>query len=437
MTSSGTAVETEVRWHPLTRVAFRFSFVYFGLFCLLFAQILFVFTGPAGRLLPDTAVIWQMILLAPLFNWVGRLVFGADATLRVDSGSGDQAAIWVMVFMVLVIAVVATSIWTALDRRRTDYARLSAWFLTFIRLCLGGQMLFYGMAKLIPTQMPEPPLSALLQPFGELSPASVLWLQVGSSPPYEMVLGAAEVLGGVLLFAPRTATLGTLISLVSMIQVFVLNMTFDVPVKILSFHLLLLGGVLIAPQVHRLADVFVFQRATEPTTQPLLFDTPRHNRTAAAVQVGIGIWVLAGTALSSWTAWSEYGGGAPKPELYGMWVVTEFTRDGTAAPALLSDENRWQRLVFETPEAATVQHLDGRLEQAGAQVDVDARTLTLIGPDAPLGSFTFVQSAPDRLALTGTLDGAPVSVALELEDPARFTLLNRGFHWVQEYPYFR
>lgn len=390
-------------WHPVTRVAFRFVFVYFGLFCLLFAQITFVLTGVIGQWLPDHAVLWQLLTLRPLLSWVGRQAFDIEATLHADSGSGDQAAIWVMVFSLAVLAAVVTLIWTVLDRRRTDYTRLHAWFLVFVRLCLGGQMLFYGMAKLIPTQMPEPPLSALLQQFGELSPASVLWLQVGSSHPYEMLLGGAEVLGGLLLFLPRTATLGALVSLVSMVQVFVLNMTFDVPVKILSFHLLLLAAVLLAPQIGRLADVFFFARPAQLATQPQLFDTPRANRTAAAIQVAIGVWVLAGTALASWTAWHEYGGGAPAPDLYGIWAVTDFQRDGAAAPPLTTDGNRWQRIVFDSSGAVTLQNMDGSLLPVDADVDDDARTIVLIGPDAPVGTFTFERSAPDRLALDGTV----------------------------------
>lgn len=95
--------------------------------------------------------------------------------------------------------------------------------------------------------MPGPTLAQLLQPYGTLSPASVLWLQVGSSHPYEMALGAVEVIAGLLLFVPRTAVLGTMLSLASMAQVFLMNMTFDVPVKLLSFHLLLISLVLLAP----------------------------------------------------------------------------------------------------------------------------------------------------------------------------------------------
>ncbi|GAT12064.1 hypothetical protein [Mycolicibacterium novocastrense] len=142
-----------------------------------------------------------------------------------------------------------------LDRRRASYPRLSAWFFVFLRMFLGAQMLLYGFAKVIPIQMPAPPLSALLRPYGDFSPVSVLWLQVGSSYPYEILLGSAEVLAGTLLFVPRTATLGALLSLLGMGQVFVLNMTFDVPVKILSFHLVLMSLVLLAPQVRELANV--------------------------------------------------------------------------------------------------------------------------------------------------------------------------------------
>jgi hypothetical protein len=429
-------IDSGVRWSPLTRVAFRFTFVYFGLFCLLFAQILYMFTGAIGLLLPDSAVLWQMLTLAPLWAWVGRSVFGIEATLHADSNSGDQAAIWVMVFVLLVVAAVATTVWTALDGR-TGYTRLHAWFLAFVRLCLGGQMLFYGMAKLIPTQMPEPPLSALLQPFGEFSPASVLWQQVGSSHPYEMLLGAAEVAGGLLLFLPRTATLGALISLASMAQVFVLNMTFDVPVKILSFHLLMLGAVVLAPQLRRLADALVFARSAAPVTQPDLFGPGPRNRVADAVQVTIGVWMLIGATSSGWIAWNTYGGGAPEPDLYGMWAVTEFERDGVPVPPLITDQSRWQRIVFDAPGAVTVQHMDGSLQHAGAEVDLRAGTVAVLVPDAPVAAFTVDRTEPGRLTLDGTISGTPVSMTLQLEDPRRFTLLNRGFHWVQEYPYFR
>ncbi|AKS32419.1 DoxX family protein [Mycolicibacterium goodii] len=423
-------------WSIATKVAFRFCFVYFGLFCLVFAQILFVFAGFVGHYLPDRAILWQMVLLDPLLGWVGRTVFGVDASLKLDSGSGDQLVIWLLVFCVFTVAVVATVVWSVLDRARADYTRLWAWFLTFLRLCVAGQMLFYGIAKLIPTQMPAPGLAALLQPYGEFSPASVLWLQVGSSFAYEMTLGAVEVLAGVLLFVPRTATLGALVGLASMAQVFLLNMTFDVPVKILSGHLLLMSFVLLAPQVRRLVDLFVLQRASGPLSQPELFETARARRISAGVQAALGLWALIGCVVISGSGWFEYGGGRDRPELYGIWAVREFVVDGRPVPPLSTDQMRWKHVVFDEPGLLTYQRMDGALVPAPAEFGDD--TITVSDADGTtLADFRVSRKDPQHMELDGELAGRPVRIALDQVDPDQFTLRSRGFHWVQEYPYFR
>lgn len=423
-------------WPGVTKIAFRFCFLYFGLFCLLFAQITFAFLGIVGQWLPDRAVMWQMTVLGPAVSWVGRHVFGVEAVLHQDSGSGDQTAIWVMVFCLLVVAVIGTAVWSWLDRRRRDYSRLWAWFLTFVRLCVAGQMLFYGFAKLIPTQMPAPPLAALLRPYGDFSPASVLWLQVGSSYPYEMALGAVEVVAGLLLFLPRTGTLGALLGVASMAQVFLLNMTFDVPVKILSGHLLLMGLVLLAPQYRRLADFLVLQRTTEPAVQPALFADARANTIAARAQVALGIWMVAGCVLTGWQSWSEYGGGRAEPEFYGIWTVSRFDVDGKTAPPLTTDQDRWQRVVFDLPGVVTYQRMDGEL--VDAPVEVDGDDVTVSGPDgSALATLTASRPTPEQLQLTGELSGRDVTIWLDRLDLDQFTLRNRGFNWVQEYPYFR
>ena len=418
-------------WRLGTRVAFCFCVVYFGLFCLLYVQIMFVFTGVFGAKLPPNATVWQMSALGPIIEWVGRQVFGVDAALLPDSRSGEQAAMWVFLFIVLVVAITATVLWSVVDRHRHDYSRLHAWFLTFIRMCLGGQMLYYGADKVIPAQMPAPPLTALLRPFGQLNPTWVLWLQVGSSYPYEIVLGTVEVAAGLLLFWPRTATLGALLALASMVQVFLLNMTFDVSVKILSFHLLLLAVLLVAPQAKRLANMLVLQRLSPPAAQPALFTASRENKAATAVQVGLGAWVLAGSLLMSWLDWSHYGGGRPKPELYGIWAVTSFTRDGASVPPLTTERDRWRRLIIEDPDRLSYQRMDDVIVTRIAVID--SHTITV--SDAPQSTtLTIERTAPDGLNLAGQLDGHPVTMSLRRLDLDRFPLNRNRFHWIQQYP---
>jgi hypothetical protein len=135
-----------------------------------------------------------------------------------------------------------------------------AWFLPFIRMCLGGQLFIYGVAKAIPTQMPDPPLAALLEPFGELSPTSAPWQQVGSSHPYEILLGAAEVAAGLLIFWPRTATLS------AMANMLVLQRSSDSATRRRAARI----GALGADRLHtgRLAKLVHLRRPGGPSRSP-------------------------------------------------------------------------------------------------------------------------------------------------------------------------
>ncbi|MHC3003252.1 DoxX family protein [Gordonia metallireducens] len=423
---------TPAHWGPAKKVAFRFTFTYTALFCLTFAQMTFVFFGALGNLLSDNAIVWQMGALAPVVEWLGRNLFGVEAVLDLNSGSGDQTAIWVYLFLIAVVAVVATALWSILDRRRSDYARLWSWTTLFLRLALGGQMLFYGFAKVIPSQMGPPPLAALLEPFGDFSPASVLWLQVGSSPIYEVLLGSVEVIGGLLLFWTRTATLGAIVSFVAMVQVFILNMTFDVPVKILSFHLVVFSLILLAPQMRNLLDLFVFGRSAHPVDPPALFTRDKLNRWVAGIQAVLGIWVAIGAAQTSWAGYQEYGAGAPKPELYGIWSVQDFRVDDQLVPPLTTDEKRWQRVVFDIGGATTLQMMNGALVPVSAEI-ADG-TLQMQQPHA---SLAVDRPDHDTLVLSGDLDGSPTTIVAQRLDHDAMTLRSRGFNWVQDEPYFR
>ncbi|MEV6656071.1 DoxX family protein [Nocardia fluminea] len=429
------------RWHPITRLAFRFSVAYLGLFCLWMAQITFVFLGVIALRLPEEAMLWQIMALDPVSSWLGEHVFGVEAELAMN-GSGDQAAIWIQCGLLFVVAVLITVVWSVLDRRRRAYPRLLSWFLTALRLCVGGQMLFYGFAKLIPTQMAEPALTTLLTRVGDLTPMAMLWTQVGSAPAYEIALGAAEVVAGLLLFWPRTATVGAMLGVISMAQVFLLNLTFDVPVKMLAGHLLLMGLVLLAPQARRLANFLVLERDSGPAVQPPLFSSARANRWAAVVQVAVGLWITVGMVDAGMQSWREYGGGASKPELYGIWEVREFSVDAAAIPPLGTDPVRWQRLVIDVGSAG-YQKMDDTVVPVSAATDLAAHTMALAaaptGPDeppAPYATFIIDHPSPDALTLHGELDGRPTTITLERLDLERFPLRGTGFRWVQNQPHF-
>ena len=419
-----------------SRVAFRFCFIYFGAYCLT-TQIITSLIPLPNVDIPDPSTFWPV---RSIILWSAAHIFRISQPLvYTGSGSGDKTFDWVLLFLLLVFATVGTAVWTALDRKRPDYATLEKWFRVFIRFCLAGQMITYGMDKAVPLQMPFPYLTRLIEHYGDFSPMGVLLSSIGASPSYETFAGCAELLGGILLIFPRTTTLGALICLADMTQVFMLNMTYDVPVKLLSFHLILLSLYLLAPEVKRLMNFFFLNRSAEPSVLPSLFEGVRANRVAFALQVALGVWLLGMNAYAARQSWHQYGGGRTLSPLYGIWDVEQQTIDGQPRPPLLSDPGRWRRAIFDFPERATFQRLDDSFARHGATIDVKTKTFVLSddGDKNWKASFTFDRPTPDQMTLDGNMDGHVVHMQLKLEDRNHFLLVSRGFHWVQEYPYNR
>jgi uncharacterized membrane protein YphA (DoxX/SURF4 family) len=423
-------------WSLAARVAFRFCLLYFGLFCVATQILGSLFPIPKVDI-PDLSSLWPM---RQITFWTAAHIFHAKLPLvYTDSGSGDKTFDWVLMFWLLVVSAVATSIWSVLDRERENYVALHKWFRVFIRIALAGQMITYGMDKLIPLQMPFPYLTRLLEPMCDFSPMGVLWASIGASPAYETFAGCAEMLGGILLIFPRTTLLGALICVADMMQVFMLNMTYDVPVKQLSFHLLLLALFLITPEFHRLGDFFFRNRAVAPSTQPQLFQTRRANRIALAAQIVFGVWLLGMNAYSGWTDWHTYGAGRTKSPLYGIWNVDELSIDGQLRSPLLNDYDRWRRAVFDFPQTITFQRMDDSFAYYGASINVNDKTIALTKYTDKnwKGSLSFQRLGADRLTLDGNMDSHRIHMQLQLVDRSKFMLVSRGFHWIQEYPFNR
>ena len=419
-------------WNPATCTAFRFAFVYLGLYSLVSHLIVYMFVLPGTLPGQGPGTLWPLF---DLTSWVAVHVFGITAPLVYTGNSRDTNFFWVQLFLVLVAAVMADVVWSALDRRRKNYKSLHKWFRLFVRFALAAQMLYFGMVKVIPTQFPAPSLITLLAPSGNLSLQGFLWTSIGASTPYQIFTGVVEVAGGLLLILPRTTTLGAMICLASMIQVFVLNMTYDVGVKILSFQLALMAVFLLAPDFRLLMNAFLFKRPSEAQPEPELFQTVRANRIALIVQIVFGVYLLGAYTNVGRTFWyDDGGGGSAKSPLYGIWNVEELSVDGEVRVPELNDyDRRWRRVVFDSPQWMFFQRTDDSFMRYGVNIDLGQNTLSLTKGHSRTwqSRFTFQRPASDHLILAGKMDGHPITMNLELVPFDTFRLLNSPFRWVR------
>jgi hypothetical protein len=91
---------------------------------------------------------------------------------------------------------------------------------------------------------------------------------------------------------PRLRTLGAIVCFAVLTNVFMLNLCSGVPVKLLSFHLLLMSLFLQAPELPRITDLLVFHRAVSPTDLPALSSQRWINRGVPILHGILGLIIL-------------------------------------------------------------------------------------------------------------------------------------------------
>jgi hypothetical protein len=245
-----------------------------------------------------------------------------------------------------------------------------------------------------------------------------------------------ETLAALLLILPRTTALGALLGCADLGFVLVLNLCFDVNVKLYAFNLLLMSLFLLAPEIGRLARLFFLGARVELSTPAPWFASPRLNRGLLGLQVLLGLFMVGRFLviyIPSLTT-PPYGYFAPKSPLYGIWSVEEITVDGQLRPPLLTDETRWRKMVFDSPDAAVILIGDHGRRAFKAQVDLAHNTLILTDSDNPksVSTFSLERAGPWRLSLTGDMDDHRIQAELLKFDQSKFILPNDRFHWLGE-----
>lgn len=407
------------RWPAPLRFTFRFFCCYWILYSLPEpgrVNILQAFPGGSFLAGPYTS-LWHAIC-----PWVAIHIFhlSGQPVTYFRTGSGDTTLAYIQNLLYVVIALAATAVWSVLDRKRPHYRALDGWLRLLVRYTLAFTLLSYGFAKVFPLQFQPARFGRLTEPFGDFSPMGVLWSFMGASQPYTIYIGASEVLGGLLLLFRRTVTLGAMVSSTVILNVAVLNFCYDVPVKLYSTNLLLMALFLLAPDFSRLLRLLVLNRPAAPAVHNAVTFQRRPLRIAAlafwALFVG---YHLFGQIRGGWQAYQQTYFKAQHPPTYGLYDVE------SGAPP------NWRKVIFDFPQVMGVRTTDDRMTSFPSQYA--ANILTVNHRD----QLTWSRPDSTHLQLAGTWNGAPVTIRLRKIDTAQVPLVNRGFHWISEFPFNR
>jgi hypothetical protein len=429
-------------WSPARRIGFRLIFSYFALF---------FFPFPYGLVEPEWLggpfeLVWERLV-----PWVGQKLFHVEAVM-IESGSGDQTYHHVRVFCMAVVAVAITVVWSILDRRRRDYRTLDDWARLWLRFSLALSLLTYGVIKVVQLQFPPPAIDILNQTYGDSSPMRLLWTFMGHSAGYNLFAGGAEVLAALLLCFRRTAGIGALLASAVMAHVAVVNLCYDVPVKLESLHLLALALWLATPALQQVFTLLVLNRPTQPQAHGPYLPRPWMN------WCGFGLKVAIVSAAFTTQFWDAIGERRRRANIQieppdGTYVVESFEEDGHEVPALATDGHRWKTFVLlngyvrlwgfdrSTRLFKIDPNPDPKPDSSNLRFSLVTadNTGTADETGASVGDLRLIlQESTGVASLTGSFEGHALALKLRRRPgsaAAETPLMRRGFHWITEVPY--
>ena len=408
--------EFKESWSTTQKIAFRFLFTYFVLFILL------LFT--------------QTLLQTPL-RWFADTILGWGSNFEMKStGSGDMTSHYVVLAFNAFLAIIVGIGWSFFDRKKVSYNKLFYWFQVILRVFLFNIMMVYGFGKIFKGQFPDPSLVRLLEPVGAMSPMGLAWTFMGHSFAYNIFIGLMEVIGGVLLLYRRTLTLGSLVTMGVMLNVALMNFTYDIPVKILSTHLIGMAFLLFLADSRRIINLFFRNKSTEKLNYYLPYK--KRLKTVISVLKVLVLIVIGGTIMIQSIAQFDITDQLKMDsKFYGIWEVERFEKNNDTLPPLLTDTHRWRYLILDRKQTAFVKKMNDSLVryQFEAQLEDNLIVLSVTKPDTVGYKLQARFITSETLVLSGKLQTDTINILLKRKPLSDFKLLNRQFHWVNEYPF--
>ena len=457
-----TKLDQSPPWKSHQKIAFRFVTVFFIMFIIFMDWSVnpiltkLYYYGPLSTLLDG------------IVSWVGKDIFQIPYLIisPYDGEHNDRTFVYLLYFMMAVVAVVGTVLWGLLDIKRQNYQVLYYWLTAIIRYYLAFTMFLFALYKFFKVQFPDLGYYTLTERVGDMSPMHLAWAFFGYSYSYNVFMGLAEC-GALFLLFRRTTTLGSLLTMGALINVIAVNYSYDVHAKLYPTVLFIMALFLVLRNAKNIA-LFFF------SGQPISLEkikTPIFQKRWMRISKPIIKYVIIGYCLiSSLVDNISYKAHYEErlqvaPRYTGLFDVESFIVNEDSLS--IEDTSRWHQLVIGDRTLEAVRFKGDSV--AYINVLADKRELIVYGSPSELATktqevynelgiadnvyygmdsilvarqkisrFHFEMPDSNTLILKGRVKNDSVFVTakknpMELDD---FRLMKRRFHWINEASYF-
>ena len=319
--------ETET-WIFAKKVCFRFFFS-FLIFQFFLGSALYVFIFGFNFALYD----WFEKLYAPVYGYINKHFLHLK---QVDTRLTINGFLFIIVG--IITATVITVLWSAFDKKRKSYTQADFWLRHILKYVLAIIIFSYGIDKLIPNQMQAPGTDILDTPAGNFPPSWLFWTLMGSHTFYESFTGAVEVAAAFLLVFPRTYVMGLIILSATLINVLMLNISFDIGVTYFVMGLLIAVIYLLFPFLRSILYFLFSKQPAELYKQP----KPGSSKLYKAIFISSASLFIVSAIFNTVDSLNSYIKNKKRNETTRTFNVTSQTYNADTLKMVVGDKARWK-----------------------------------------------------------------------------------------------
>ena len=223
-----------------------------------------------------------------------------------------------------------------------------------------------------------------------------------------------------------------------------MNFSYDIPVKLFSSHLLLMAIFLLSSDFNRLYRFFISNQPVAPADYSSPFVKQSWQIGQKVLKLIFIAFILFNQISNGLIMQKKYGDKMELPPLYGIYEVETFIQNGDTLPPLLTDEQRWRRLIVaKYADGAQVQFMSDQKKWYTFKPDTASPEIKPVSDEhgriPPLtDNFAYAMPAPRPARATRNIyQRIRFMISLIKKDLNDFLLINRGFHWINERPFNR
>lgn len=370
----------------------------------------------------------------------GEVFLGWEYNQDMLSTGFDSKYDFTRFLLVAVISIIGASIWVFIDSKiKKEYNNtLKILLQTILRYHIGLTLILYGLSKVFLLQFGTMDIDSLETPLGEHNGMNLVWAFMSYSKFYSITVGLIEVVGGLLLLFRKTTSLGAFLLLIAMTNVVLMDIGYDVIVKMFAIHLLLMIVFLMYNDLKRLYDFFLKNKPSTAATYMPLFEGQKGKNISYITKGALLLYVFVSFSLDM-TERIEQQHSTHYKNFTSSHEIELFVKNGDTISKNKINGNRWNKIRINDlsylPETLMILNEDNTTYRYKFTADTLTKKLhltDLYGDDQTSHELTYEAFENKVYIYEGIFKGDSLWMRTRAKTISDYRLTRNGIRWIRD-----